>query len=53
MFEDGSLVKHKKTGYEGLIDGRTNMKMLFTGNRAGSATLHRRIKKTLGARGVI
>ena len=33
MFEDGSLVKHKKTGYEGLIDWRTKMKMLFTGNR--------------------
>jgi hypothetical protein len=33
MFEDGSLVKHKILGYKGLIDGRTNMKMLFTGNR--------------------
>ena len=33
MFEDGSLVKHKDLGYEGLIDGRTNLKMLFTGNR--------------------
>ena len=33
MFEDGVLVKHKKLGYEGLIDGRTNLTMLFTGNK--------------------
>jgi len=33
MFEEGDLVKHKKSGYEGLIDGQTNLKMLFTGNR--------------------
>ena len=33
MFEDGSLVKHKDLGYEGLIDGRTNLKMLYTDNR--------------------
>ena len=33
MFEDGSLVKHKDLGYEGLIDGRTSLKMLYTGNR--------------------
>jgi len=33
MFEEGSVVKHKILGYEGLIDGHTNLKMLFTGNR--------------------
>jgi len=33
MFEDGSLVKHKKTGYEGLIDGQTNLRLWFTGNK--------------------
>ena len=33
MFEEGSLVKHKELGYEGLIDGKTSLKMLFTGNK--------------------
>jgi hypothetical protein len=33
MFEDGSLVKHKKTGYEGIIDGQTSLKLWFTGNK--------------------
>ena len=33
MFEDGSLVRHNKTGYEGLIDGQTNLKLWFTGNK--------------------
>ncbi|MEI7998344.1 MAG: hypothetical protein WCH62_02410 [Candidatus Omnitrophota bacterium] len=34
MFEEQSLVKHKKLGYEGLIDGQTNLRLLFTGNKA-------------------
>jgi hypothetical protein len=33
MFEDGSLVKHNKTGYEGIIDGQTSLKLWFTGNK--------------------
>ena len=33
MFEDGSLVKHKKTGYEGFIDGQTSLRLWFTGNK--------------------
>ncbi len=33
MFEDGSLVRHNKTGYEGLIDGQTSLKLWFTGNK--------------------
>ena len=33
MFEDKALVRHKKLGYEGLIDGQTNLRILFTGNK--------------------
>jgi hypothetical protein len=33
MFENKVLVKHKKLGYEGTIDGQTQLKMLFTGNK--------------------
>jgi hypothetical protein len=33
MFEDGSLVKHTKSGYEGLIDGQTSLRLWFTGNK--------------------
>ena len=33
MFEDGSLVRHNKTGYEGLIDGQTSLRLWFTGNK--------------------
>ena len=33
MFEDGSLVKHRKLGYKGLIDGQTNLRLWFTGNK--------------------
>ena len=33
MIENDTLVKHKILGYEGLIDGQTNMKILFTGER--------------------
>lgn len=33
MFEDNTLVKHKKLGYEGLIDGQTNLRILFTGKK--------------------
>ena len=33
MFEEGTLVKHKKLGYEGLIDGQTNLRIFFTGNK--------------------
>ena len=34
MIEDKSLVKHKRLDYEGLIDGQTQLKILFTGNKA-------------------
>ena len=33
MFEDNSLVRHKKLGYEGLVDGQTNLRILFTGDK--------------------
>jgi len=33
MIEDNTLVKHKVLGYEGLIDGHTRMKLIFTGSR--------------------
>ena len=33
MFEDNTLVRHKKSGIEGLIDGQTNLRILFTGNK--------------------
>ena len=33
MFENKVLVKHKKLGYEGLIDGQTSLRILFTGNK--------------------
>ncbi|MEI8011922.1 MAG: hypothetical protein WCI27_05495 [Candidatus Omnitrophota bacterium] len=42
MFEDGNYVKHKKEGYEGIIDGQTSIKELFTGNK--SAGLQYRIR---------
>ena len=34
MLENDTLVKHKVLGYEGLIDGQTRMKLIFTGDRA-------------------
>ena len=34
MLENDTLVKHKILGYEGLIDGQTSMKLLFTGERS-------------------
>jgi len=33
MLENDTLVKHKILGYEGLIDGQTRMKLIFTGER--------------------
>ena len=33
MLENDTLVKHKILGYEGLIDGQTRMKLVFTGER--------------------
>jgi len=33
MIENDTLVKHKILGYEGLIDGYTRMKLIFTGER--------------------
>ncbi|MBF0489066.1 MAG: hypothetical protein HQL15_00425 [Candidatus Omnitrophica bacterium] len=33
MFEDGSPVRHKTQGYEGVIDGKTSIKEFFTGNK--------------------
>ena len=33
MLENDTLVKHKILGYEGLIDGYTRMKLVFTGER--------------------
>ena len=33
MIEDKALVKHKRLGYEGLIDGQTHLRILFTGNK--------------------
>jgi hypothetical protein len=33
MLENDTLVKHKILGYEGLIDGETRLKLLFTGDR--------------------
>ena len=34
MIENDTLVKHKILGYEGLIDGQTRMKLIFTGERS-------------------
>jgi hypothetical protein len=34
MIEDKALVKHKRLGYEGTIDGQTSLRILFTGNKA-------------------
>jgi hypothetical protein len=34
MIENNTPVKHKILGYEGVIDGETRLKMLFTGERA-------------------
>ncbi len=31
MIENNTLVRHKKLGYEGVIDGETRLKILFTG----------------------
>jgi hypothetical protein len=42
MIENDTLVKHKILGYEGLIDGQTSLKMLFTGERG--CTVQYRIK---------
>jgi len=33
MIENDTLVRHKILGYEGLIDGHTRMKLIFTGER--------------------
>ncbi len=33
MIENDTLVRHKILGYEGLIDGQTRMKLVFTGER--------------------
>jgi len=33
MLDNDTLVKHKILGYEGLIDGQTRMKLIFTGER--------------------
>jgi len=33
VIENDTLVKHKILGYEGLIDGYTRMKLIFTGER--------------------
>ena len=33
MIENDTLVKHKILGYEGLVDGQTRMKLIFTGER--------------------
>ena len=33
MIENNTLVKHKILGYEGLIDGETRLRLLFTGDR--------------------
>ena len=33
MIENDTLVRHKILGYEGLIDGHTRMKLIFTGKR--------------------
>ena len=33
MLENDTLVKHRILGYEGLIDGQTRMKLIFTGER--------------------
>ena len=33
MLEDKVLVRHKRLGYEGLIDGQTQLRILFTGNK--------------------
>lgn len=40
MIENDTLVRHKILGYEGLIDGQTSLKMLFTGER-GCASQYR------------
>ena len=37
MLENDTLVKHKILGYEGLIDGQTSMKLVFTGERGCAA----------------
>jgi len=33
MIENDTLVRHKILGYEGLVDGVTKLKMLYTGER--------------------
>lgn len=33
MLDDGVYVKHKRDAYEGVIDGRTKLKGIFTGNQ--------------------
>jgi hypothetical protein len=33
MIENDTLVRHKILGYEGLVDGVTKLKMLYTGDR--------------------
>ena len=33
MIENDTLVRHKILGYEGLVDGQTSMKLIFTGER--------------------
>jgi len=33
MIEDKTLVRHKTFDYEGLIDGQTNLRILFTGKK--------------------
>jgi len=32
MFTDGTFVKHRIEGYQGIVDGTTSMKEVFTGN---------------------
>ena len=33
MIENKALVRHKRLGYEGLIDGQTSLRILFTGKK--------------------
>jgi hypothetical protein len=40
MIENNTPVRHKILGYEGVIDGETRLKMLFTGER-GVASQYR------------
>jgi hypothetical protein len=42
MIENNTPVRHKILGYEGVIDGETRLKMLFTGERG--VTYQYRIK---------